>query len=147
MEHSLHTWVAFGIMPIFALANAGVAISASSMSSSSQPVLLGIIFGLTLGKPIGILGASWLVVRLRVAQLPSGVTWRHMVGTGILAGLGFTMSLFIASLAFSDANMLASAKLAILLASLIAGAVSMLWLRYGTSVNAAATRELVSPSQ
>ncbi|CAN5661429.1 sodium/proton antiporter NhaA [soil metagenome] len=129
MEHALHSWVAFAIMPIFAFANAGVALSANSLSSASFPVLLGIVLGLTLGKPIGILGAAWLAVRTGIAELPQGITWRHMLGVGVLAGMGFTMSLFIASLAFVNPAMLATAKLAILLASLLAGGAGFILLR------------------
>jgi len=129
MEHALHVWVAFAIMPIFAFANAGVAVSATAFGRESLPVLLGIVLGLTLGKPLGILGACWLAVRVGIAELPQGVTWRHMLGTGILAGMGFTMSLFIASLAFANPDTLATAKLAILLASLLAGAFGFLLLR------------------
>ena len=128
MEHSLHSWVNFLIMPVFALANAGVVISADSLGSDSLPVLLGIALGLTLGKPIGIMGACWLVVRTGIGTLPLGVTWRHMLGTGVLAGIGFTMSLFIASLAFTDPDVLATAKLSILLASLVAGSAGLLML-------------------
>ena len=128
MEHELHSWVAFFIMPIFAFANAGVALSADSLGGATLPVLLGIVFGLTLGKPIGIVGACWLAVRAGIAELPQGVTWRHMLSTGVLAGIGFTMSLFIASLAFGDATHLATAKLAILLASAVAGGVGLLLL-------------------
>lgn len=87
------------------------------------------MLGLTLGKPIGIVGASWLAVRAGVAELPQGVSWGHMLGIGVLAGMGFTMSLFIASLAFADPAMLATAKLAILLASLLAGIAGFLLLR------------------
>ncbi len=129
MEHRLHSWVGFVIMPVFALANAGVVLSANSVDRSSLPVLLGIVLGLTLGKPIGIVGAAWLAVRAGIAELPPGVSWRHMLGTGILAGMGFTMSLFIASLAFTDPATLATAKLAILLASLLAGVAGLLLLR------------------
>ncbi|MCX6049965.1 MAG: Na+/H+ antiporter NhaA, partial [Chloroflexi bacterium] len=129
MEHALHSWVAFAIMPIFAFANAGVAISANSLGRESFPVLLGIVLGLTLGKTIGILGASWLAVRAGFAELPQGVTWQHMLGVGVLAGMGFTMSLFIASLAFADPALLATAKLAILVASLLAGGAGFMLLR------------------
>lgn len=129
MEHSLHSWVAFVIMPVFALANAGVVLSGNSLERNSLPMLLGIVLGLTLGKPIGIIGAAWLAVHAGIAELPQGVSWRHMLGTGVLAGMGFTMSLFIASLAFSDLDTLAAAKLAILLASLLAGVVGLLLLR------------------
>jgi Na+:H+ antiporter, NhaA family len=129
MEHTLHSWVAFLIMPLFALANAGVVVSADSVGSASLPVLLGIVLGLTLGKPIGIVGVSWLAIRAGIAELPQGVTWRHMLGTGVLAGMGFTMSLFVASLAFVTPDRLATAKLAILVASLLAGVIGFLLLR------------------
>jgi NhaA family Na+:H+ antiporter len=138
MEHSLHGWVGFVIMPIFALANAGVVLSVDSLGSSSLPVLLGIVLGLTLGKPIGIVGAAWLAVRAGIATLPQGVIWHHMLGTGVLAGMGFTMSLFIASLAFTDLGTLATAKLAILIASLLAGVAGLLLLRQVPVVNQAA---------
>ncbi len=128
MEHRLHSWISFFIMPVFAFANAGVVISADSLGGESLPVLVGIILGLTLGKPIGIFGLSWLAVRVGIAELPRGVTWRHMLSTGVLAGIGFTMSLFIASLAFSDPMHLATAKLAILIASALAGSVGLLLL-------------------
>ncbi len=121
MEHSLHNWVQFLIMPIFALANAGVALSLDGFGGGQSMVLFGIVLGLVLGKPIGLIGASWLAVRFGVADLPHGVNWRAMVGVGVLGGIGFTMSLFIASLGFADPEVLATAKLAILIASLIAG--------------------------
>ena len=128
MEHSLHNWVQFLIMPIFALANAGVALSFGSMEGGMENVLLGIVVGLVLGKPIGLLGAAWLAIRLGIADLPQAVNWRHMLGAGVLAGIGFTMSLFIASLGFVDADVLAAAKLSILAASLIAGTAGLLLL-------------------
>ena len=134
MEYTLHVWVAFLIMPVFALANAGVVVSPDSLDKGSLPVFLGIVLGLTLGKPIGIVGVSWLAVRVGMAELPQGVTWHHMLGVGVLAGMGFTMSLFIASLAFIDPDRLALAKLAILLASLLAGATGFLILRQGSQV-------------
>jgi NhaA family Na+:H+ antiporter len=128
LEHSLNSWVSFLIMPVFAFANAGVVISPDSLSGETLPVALGIILGLTLGKPIGIFMACWLSVRAGIASLPQGATWRHMFGTGVLAGIGFTMSIFIASLAFDDPTHLATAKLAILLASTIAGGLGVMLL-------------------
>jgi NhaA family Na+:H+ antiporter len=128
MEHSLHNWVSFLIMPIFALANAGVTFSLGSLGGETLFVSLGIILGLTLGKPLGLLGASWLAVRSGIAALPEGVTWQHMIGAGILAGIGFTMSLFIASLGFVNPDVLAAAKFSILIASLIAGALGLFYL-------------------
>ncbi len=129
LEHTLHPWVQFGIMPIFALANAGVAVSLGALMGTAAPVLGGIVVGLVLGKPIGVLGLSWLAVRLGLVTLPQDVTWRHMIGVSVLAGIGFTMSLFIASLAFADADVLATAKVAILVASLLAGTAGLLLLR------------------
>lgn len=128
MEHTLHGVVQFGIMPIFALANAGVVLSPGALGGRTSAVALGIVLGLVLGKPIGLLGASWLAVRSGIAALPPGVSWRQMLATGVLAGIGFTMSLFIAQLGFEDASVLEAAKLAILLASLIAGGVGMVLL-------------------
>ena len=90
---------------------------------------IGIIVGLVVGKPIGILAASWLAVRSGLAELPNGVEWRHMVGVGFLAGIGFTMSLFIASLGFGDGSLLAAAKTGILVASVIAGSIGFILLR------------------
>jgi NhaA family Na+:H+ antiporter len=119
-------------MPIFALANAGVALSLRNVSGDTFPILLGIVLGLVVGKPVGLLGAAWLAVRSGIAVLPQGVTWPHMIGVGLLAGIGFTMSLFIASLGFVNEDVLAVAKLGILLASLIAGTAGLLVLRRTT---------------
>ncbi len=126
MEHSLHPWVTFAIMPIFALANAGVSLSGNGGGGLLSPVPLGIIAGLVLGKPAGVLFAAWLAVRSGIASLPKGVTWRHIHGAGWLGGIGFTMALFIAGLAFPEADRLSSAKLGILCASLIAGVIGYL---------------------
>jgi NhaA family Na+:H+ antiporter len=130
LEHALHPWAAFLIIPIFAFANAGVALSLDSLAGGTSTVALGIVAGLVLGKPLGVLGASWLTVRMGLATLPPGVHWQHMIGLGLLAGIGFTMSLFIASLAFRGSELLEVAKLGILSASLIAGIIgSVLLLR------------------
>ncbi len=129
LEHSLHTWVQFGIIPIFALANAGVALTLSSLVGDTSLVALGIVVGLVLGKPLGILAGSWLAVRMGLSALPAGVQWPHMVGVGFLAGIGFTMSLFIASLGLGESTLLEAAKLGILGASLIAGSIGYVLLR------------------
>ncbi len=123
---SLHPWVAFGIMPIFALANAGVSLGRDSAGSAATSVTLGVGVGLVLGKPFGVLLASWLCLRLGVGQLPSGVAWRQLVVLGCVAGVGFTMALFIAQLAFGDVRLLAAAKLGVLLASAGAGVLALL---------------------
>jgi NhaA family Na+:H+ antiporter len=113
----LHPWVAFGIMPVFALANAGVAISGDSLDAASRSVVSAVAVGLIAGKPIGVLFASWLALRLRIGALPSGLTLRHLVVLGVVAGVGFTMALFIAQLAFTDTRLLAAGKLGVLGAS------------------------------
>ncbi len=122
IEDKLHGVVAFVIIPLFALANAGLSLAGISMSDAVQPVTLGVVLGLVIGKPAGILLASWIVVRFGNASLPDGTSWRMINGAGWLAGIGFTMSLFIGGLAFDDATVLDSAKLGILFASLVAGA-------------------------
>jgi NhaA family Na+:H+ antiporter len=122
LEHTLHLPVNFLIMPIFAFANAGVAISLSGLEGDNFMIVLGIIFGLVLGKPIGIFGASWLAIRLGITSLPRGVSMVQILGVGMLGGIGFTMSLFVASLGFGEGSeLLEAAKLAILFASLVAG--------------------------
>ena len=125
-EHSLHPWVAFLIMPVFALANAGVTLSGDLRAALSSAASVGIIGGLVLGKPLGILLFCWLAVKCRIASLPDGITWRHVAGVGALAGIGFTMSLFIADLAFENEAHLTSAKAGILAASLISAIVGSL---------------------
>ncbi|HEV2122463.1 MAG TPA: Na+/H+ antiporter NhaA [Chloroflexota bacterium] len=129
LEHALHPWVAFLIMPVFALANAGVRLEGDLTGAISHPVTLGVAVGLVLGKQVGVLLFSWLSIRVGIASLPAGVTWRHIYGAGWLAGIGFTMSLFIAGLAFTDEALLTSAKLGILAASAVAGIVGWLLLR------------------
>ena len=128
IEDKLHSVVAFVIIPVFALANAGLPLGDFSADTLSHPVTLGVVLGLVFGKPIGILLASWLVVRSGRADLPAGTTWGMIHGTSWLAGIGFTMSLFIAGLAFNDASYLESAKLGVLSASMIAGIVGALLL-------------------
>lgn len=129
LEHELHPWVAYAIMPLFALANAGVALGSGFATGFSDPISLGVIFGLIIGKQIGITLFSWLVVKSRLADLPNGVTWRQIYGVSWLAGIGFTMSLFISSLAFGASALLETAKFGILVASLVAGIVGFLILR------------------
>src|SRR5690606_5118621 len=99
LEHGLHVWVAFLIIPLFALANAGVRLSGDLGAALTHPVTLGVMFGLVLGKPVGIMLASWLAVRSGVAVLPAGVSWQTILGVSCLGGIGFTMSLFVATLA------------------------------------------------
>lgn len=114
---TLHPWVSFGIMPVFALANAGVRVSGGSLDAAAWSVVTAVGVGLVVGKPVGVLAASWLTLRLGIGTLPAGMTLRHLVVLGVVAGVGFTMSLFIAQLAFTDAHLLAAAKLGVLAAS------------------------------
>jgi len=117
LEKSLFKWVGYLIIPVFAFCNSGVALGSIQFGAIS----LGVIFGLVVGKPLGIVGAAYVSKKIKVADLPSGVCWTQMTGVGFLAGIGFTMSLFISSLAFDNADFNNEAKFAILLASLIAG--------------------------
>ena len=129
LEHALHPWVSFFIMPVFALANAGVPLGGAGGAGITSSVPLGIIAGLVLGKPLGVTLFAWLAVRSGLAAKPQGVTWAHLHGAGWLGGIGFTMALFIAGLAFADPASLAAAKLGILSASLIAGVIGFVLLR------------------
>ena len=131
LENSLHGVVAFGIMPLFALANAGVPLGLAGIEAGPGfRVALGVALGLIIGKPIGIALCAWLAVVLGLASLPDRVTWRMIGGTGFLGGIGFTMALFIGGLAFAGGpELLLAAKLGILAASLVAGLVGWLLLR------------------
>jgi NhaA family Na+:H+ antiporter len=129
LEHGLHPWVNYAVLPIFALANAGVQVDPANLSGVASPLGFGIMLGLVLGKPAGILLATWATVRLGVAQLPSGVRWTQIGGAAVLGGIGFTMSIFIATLGFGANGMLETAKLAIFLASGVAALAGWLLLR------------------
>jgi NhaA family Na+:H+ antiporter len=120
LERTLNPWVAYLVVPIFAFANAGVDVRGNLLLALTSPMGLGIVFGLVLGKPLGITLFAWLAVKLRIAELPFGVSWRLLFGASWLAGIGFTMALFIASSAFRSPELLAAAKMAILVASLLA---------------------------
>jgi NhaA family Na+:H+ antiporter len=137
LEHALHGVVAFGILPLFALANAGVRLGGNVAGAFSDSVALGIVLGLVVGKPLGITLASWLVVRSGVSALPGGTTWRHIHGASWLGGIGFTMSLFVAGLAFQDGRLVDASKLGILAASLVAGITGWLLLRSSRAPRAA----------
>ena len=128
LEHGLQRFSAFVVMPLFALANAGVALS----GSSGGRVTLGVILGLVIGKPLGITGAALAAVRLRVATLPTGVNWTLLHGCAWLGGIGFTMSLFVATLAFEGTNALDAAKLGIFGGSIFAALLGTIILRMGT---------------
>jgi len=127
LEHLLHPWVAFLVLPIFALFNAGVDLGGAV--SLAEPVTVGVVLGLLLGKPLGVLGFAWLATRTGVASLPQGVGWGAMAGAGLLAGIGFTMSLFVGGLAFpGSGELLDQAKLGILVSSVIAAVAGLLLL-------------------
>ena len=126
----LHPWVAYGVMPLFALANAGVHLGGMGLDGESQlvamKIITGITLGLVLGKPIGIVFVSLLMVRLGVCKLPDELSWRGVLTVGCLAGIGFTMSIFISTLAFSDAALLSAAKLSVLIASALAAVIGLI---------------------
>ncbi len=128
VEYGLHPWVAFVVMPLFALANAGIIIGGDFFSSLLNPVSMGVMIGLVVGKFTGVLSATWLMVKFG-AQLPANSTWKQITGVALLAGVGFTMSLFISGLAFNQAEVVDQAKYGILLASLLAGALGVVVLR------------------
>ena len=129
LQQLFHPWTSYAIVPLFALANAGVRIGGASSSGVTMPVLGGVVVGLVIGKPLGITVASWLAVRSRIAALPDGVSWRLLRGVSCLGGIGFTMSLFVGALAFADAALLDSAKLGVLLASCVAAFMGWFMLR------------------
>jgi Na+:H+ antiporter, NhaA family len=123
VEYALHPWVTFVIMPLFAFANAGVSLSGDLGKIVGEPITLGVVLGLFIGKPVGVTLASWLAVRLGMASLPESISWKHIHGASWLAGIGFTMSLFMTGLAFNNEPHLTEAKVGILIASLCAGIV------------------------
>ena len=129
MEHALNPWVTFLIIPLFAFSNAGIDFSSIRLGEGlRQPLTLGIISGLVVGKFLGISVFSWLAVQLRIGRLPAGVKWRHLLGVAWLGGIGFTMSLFISQLALPDPILKEYAKLGILFASTISSVIGLVWL-------------------
>ena len=128
IQATLHPWVAFGIMPLFALANAGVSFAGADLANAlSQQVFIAVMLALVVGKPLGVIFASYLLVKFKWCELPTGVSWFGIVLVGLLAGIGFTMSIFIASLAFDDAALLAASKLSVLCASSAAAVLGLSW--------------------
>jgi NhaA family Na+:H+ antiporter len=126
----LHPWVSFLVIPLFALSNAGVVVSNDSVRAAlASPISWGVFAGLLLGKPFGVLLFSWLGVRFKVGQLPQGVGWRSLIGVGVLAGIGFTVSIFVAELAYDNQQAVNVSKFAILCASFAAGVLGYLLLR------------------
>ncbi len=121
MEHALHPWVAFGVIPIFAFANAGVPLAGLTLDSFLNPVTLGIMLGLFLGKQIGVVLFTFAASKIGLCKLPTGVTWPQFYGMALITGIGFTMSLFIGTLAFSSMETLTSVRLGVLSGSLLSG--------------------------
>jgi NhaA family Na+:H+ antiporter len=130
LERQFHPWVSYIVLPLFALANSGITLSSDVIRTAvSSPVTLGVMVGLLVGKLIGVVGASWLAVRLRIATPLPQMTWSYLIGIGLLAGIGFTVSLFITGLAFEEAELVANAKIGIFAASIIAGLGGYIYLR------------------
>jgi NhaA family Na+:H+ antiporter len=132
LEHQLHPWVAYGVLPIFAFANAGVSLQGLTPADALHPVPLGIIMGLFFGKQIGIMMLCWIATLLRIASLPEGVNWKQLYGVALLCGIGFTMSLFIASLAFEQGStdFFGLERLGILIGTLMSGVAGYIVLRF-----------------
>jgi NhaA family Na+:H+ antiporter len=129
MEHGLHPWVAFLILPVFAFANAGVNFTGIGIDDLLQPLTLGIAVGLFLGKQIGVFLATWICVKSGIARLPENVSWKHVYGVACLTGVGFTMSLFIGSLAFTTADVMNAVRLGVVLGSVLSGIIGYLLLK------------------
>ena len=133
----VHPWVSFAILPIFALANAGIGFTSDTLSDAvASPITLGVAVALLVGNPLGVLGMTWLAVRLGIGELPSSIKWRHVLGTGFLAGIGFTVAIFISGIAFDDPALVDQAKVGIFGASIIAGITGYLFLRLVPSPSA-----------
>ena len=121
---ALHPWTSYLVIPIFALANAGIPLSVDSLSdAAASRVTIGVVLGLVVGKLVGVSAFAWLAVRLGLARLPDGLTWRHIVGMAGIAGIGFTVSIFVAGLAFTDLELQDEAKIGVLVASVLAAAI------------------------
>jgi NhaA family Na+:H+ antiporter len=132
---SLHPWIAFGLLPAFAFANAGLSLEGVNLASIfAHPLTIGIALGLLLGKPVGIALFSFLAVKTNIAVLPAGVRWSHIIGAGMLGGIGFTMSLFVSKLSFVSAELLNYSKLGILLGSILSAVAGLLFLTYDCSL-------------
>jgi NhaA family Na+:H+ antiporter len=130
IEHRMHSFTSFFVMPVFAIANAGVLLSAAPGESVIGPLSINIALALILGKVLGIIIFAWLGIRLKITALPPGTKWIHLIGLGFLGGIGFTMSMFISSLAYKDAGLLNHAKIGILMGSLVAGLLGYMILKY-----------------
>ena len=128
-ENGLEPWVHFGVAPIFAFANAGVSLAGFTLGSMIAPIPLGIAAGLFIGKQIGIFGSTWIAVKLGIGEMPQGASWRQVYGTAILGGVGFTMSLFIGTLAFPDPAYAVTVRAGVLVGSILSAALAYALLR------------------
>jgi NhaA family Na+:H+ antiporter len=138
LEHALHPWVAFGILPVFAFANAGVNLTGLGLDDLLKPIPLGIVLGLVIGKQVGVFAFAWLAVKLGVARLPAGVDFRQVYGVAVLCGIGFTMSLFIGMLAFENSaagEVIVTDRLGVLAGSLIAAVAGYVVLQFALPKN------------
>jgi Na+:H+ antiporter, NhaA family len=132
IEYALHSWVAFGVIPIFAFANSGISFSGITPETFLQPVTLGIMLGLFMGKQIGVMAITWAACKLRLCRLPQGVTWLQYYGMALLTGIGFTMSLFIGTLAFTDVSIATPVRLGVLSGSFVSALAGVIVLLYAT---------------
>ncbi|MFM0334548.1 Na+/H+ antiporter NhaA [Paraburkholderia strydomiana] len=132
LEHSLHPWVAFGVLPVFAFANAGVSFAGVTLTALAEPLPLGIAVGLFAGKLVGVFGASAILIRLDLAKLPEGAGWLQLIGVAALCGVGFTMSLFIGSLAFDGPDYFTPLRLGVIAGSALSGVTGYLLLRFAS---------------
>ena len=133
LEHGLAPWSTFAVLPLFAFANAGVSLGNLTVADLASPLTLGIAVGLFAGKQVGVLLFSWLAVALKVASLPSGVTWVQLYGVAVLAGIGFTMSLFIGTLAFNDPALADQVRLGVLAGSIVSALMGYAVLRWASA--------------
>ncbi len=145
LEHGLHPWVAFLVLPAFAFANAGVPLTGLSFEALAAPIPLGIILGLVIGKQLGVFGATWAAVKLGWVRLPENVGWREIYGVACLTGIGFTMSLFIGTLAFDTADQLNQVRLGVLIGSIISGTIGYIVLRQ--AIGASGKRRTMAPER
>lgn len=134
LEHILHPWVVFVIMPLFALSNAGIPLGEGIADGLTSPVTFGIVIGLMVGKPVGVLLFAWIAVKSRIASLPADISWLQVLGAAMLGGIGFTMAIFVTGLAFTDPTLVLQSKMAILIASLATGAVGYLIIRFSGDI-------------
>ena len=137
VEKHLHPWVALGVVPVFAFFNSGIPLSGSALDALMSASSLGIVLGLFVGKQIGVFGATWFAVRIGVAQLPAAANWWQLYGVAVVAGVGFTMSMFVAGLAFSDPEAFQNARLSVVVGSILSAVVAFLVLRFAANERAA----------